>query len=64
MINEIYRAMNEKLSRDKWDGNLLRRTWSAVTHVVAVDETTMSETVEEVCFEVSSSFYSREKIIE
>ena len=45
-----YRARN---------GNLLGRTRSAVIHVVSV-----AATVEEVCFEVSSSFYFREKIIE
>ena len=45
-------------------GNLLGCTWSAVTHVVSVDETTMAVTVEEVYFEVNGSFYFREKIIE
>ena len=40
-------------------GNLLGRTRSAVIHVVSV-----AATVEEVCFEVGSSFYYREKIIE
>ena len=45
-------------------GNLLGRTWSAVTHVVSVDEMTMAATVEEVCSEVNGSFYFREKIIE
>ena len=55
--DEIYRAMKSKhraisgkLSRDKWNGNLLGRTWS-VTHVVSV-----AATVEEVCFEVNSSW--------
>ena len=45
-------------------GNLLGRTWSAVTDVVSVDEMTMAATVEEVCSEVNGSFYFREKIIE
>ena len=36
----------------------------AVTRVVSVDETIMAATVEEVYFEVNSSFYFREKIIE
>ena len=40
-------------------GNLLGHTRSAVIHVVSV-----AATVEEVCFEVGSSFYFREKIIE
>ena len=40
-------------------GNLLGRTRSAVIHVVSV-----AATVEEVCFEVGSSFYFRENIIE
>ena len=45
-------------------GKLLSRTRSAVTRVVSVDETIMAATVEEVYFEVNSSFYFREKIIE
>ena len=45
-------------------GNLLGCTWSAVTHVVSVDETTMAVTVEEVYFEVNGSVYFREKITE
>ena len=45
-------------------GNLLGCTWSAVTHVVSVDEMTMAVTVEEEYFEVNGSFYFREKIIE
>ena len=47
-------------------GNLSDRTWSAVLsrNVVSVGKTTMAATVEEVCFEVNSLFYFREKIIE
>ena len=48
--------LNSSLSRDKWNGNLLGRKWLAVTHVVSVDETTMAATIEEVCFEVNSSW--------
>ena len=45
-------------------GYLLGRAWSAVTHVISVDETTMAVPVEEVCFVVIGSFHFVEKIIE
>ena len=53
---------NQNIAR--WMGNSLGRTWPAVTHVVSADETTMAATVEEVCYEVNSLFYFREKIID
>ena len=43
--------------------NLWGRTWSAVTHVVSVDDKAAA-TVEDVCFEVNGSSYLREKIID
>ena len=44
-------------------GNFWGRTWSAVTHVVSVDDKAAA-TVEDVCFEVNGPFYFREKIID
>ena len=58
----IIARWNNNIAR--WMGNLLGRTWPAVTHVVSADETTMAATVEEVGYEVNSLFYFREKIIE
>ena len=48
-----YCAINEKLSRHKWE-----------TCQVARDVETMAAKVEEVWFEVTSLFYFRENIIE
>ena len=68
VINEKLSRDNETLSRDKWKiiarqmGNLLGSTWWTAVHVVYVE--TMTATVEEVWFEVTSLFYFREKIIE
>ena len=59
MIN--CRTINDKLSRDKWETCWVPRDRLSRTLFLW---TRMAATVEELCFELNSSFYFREKIIE
>ena len=58
----FYLAINSILSRI--NANVRLHVIGCHTKVVSVGERTMATTAEEVCFEINSSFYFRENIIE